>query len=91
MTRIDRRTFTSTALASLVPILARAAATVTDSAGRTVALPDRVVPVMAAGPPASVVVYCLTPDKLLAWQRALRTEEKPYLLPLTHDLPPSRM
>jgi iron complex transport system substrate-binding protein len=87
MTRIDRRTFTSTALASLFPIPARAAAPVTDSAGRTVALPDRILRVMAAGPPASVVVYCLTPDKLLGWQRALRTEEKPYLLPLTHDLP----
>jgi len=84
---IDRRTFTLATLAALVPIRARAAATVTDSAGRAVAVPDNVVRVMAAGPPASAVLYCLAPDKLVGWPRALRPEEKPFLLPLTHDLP----
>ncbi len=38
---------------------------VTDSAGRSVRLPDRVARVFAAGPPASVLVYALAPGKLL--------------------------
>jgi iron complex transport system substrate-binding protein len=64
-----------------------AARTVTDSAGRTVTVPDRISKVMAAGPPASAVVYCLVPEALIGWQRAPRKEELPYLLPSTHALP----
>ena len=60
---------------------------VTDSAGRTVALPDSIARVMSAGPPASVVVYCLSPEAMVGWQRAPRTAELPYLLPSTHALP----
>jgi iron complex transport system substrate-binding protein len=68
----------------LTPAVAR---TVTDSAGRTVTLPDRIARVMAAGPPASAVVYCLLPHAMVGWQRAPRKEELPYLLPSTHALP----
>lgn len=60
---------------------------ITDSAGRTVILPDSIARVMAAGPPASVVVYCLLPEAMVGWQRAPRKEELPYLLPSTHALP----
>lgn len=63
------------------------ARTVTDSAGRSVTLPDRITKVMAAGPPASVVVYCLVPEAMVGWQRVPRKEELPYLLPSTHTLP----
>lgn len=66
------------------PIAAR---TVTDSAGRTVTVPDRITKVMAAGPPASAVVYCLVPEAMVGWQRAPRKEELPYLLASTHGLP----
>lgn len=71
----------------LMAVAPSTARTVTDSAGRTVALPDRIARVMAAGPPASVVVYCLVPDAMVGWQRAPRQEELPYLLPSTHHLP----
>ena len=63
------------------------ARTVTDSAGRTVTVPDRISRVMAAGPPASVVVYALTPAAMAGWQRAPRKEELPYLAPSAHGLP----
>ena len=42
---------------------------------------------MAAGPPASTVLYCLAPEKLVGWQRSPNAEEKPYLLPSVRDLP----
>lgn len=71
-------------LLTAVPALARE---VTDSAGRTVAVPDRILRVMAAGPPASAVVYCLVPRAMVGWQRAPRKEELPYLLPETRNLP----
>jgi iron complex transport system substrate-binding protein len=76
-------------LAALVALVAPTAdaRSVTDSAGRTVTLPDRVSKVMAAGPPASTVVYCLVPEAMVGWQRRPRKEELPYLLPSTHDLP----
>ncbi|MGE0844804.1 MAG: iron ABC transporter substrate-binding protein [Flavobacteriaceae bacterium] len=78
----------------LVPLLAlvlaaspAAARTVTDSAGRTVEVPERVERVYAAGPPASILVYILAPDTLTGWPRALREEERPYVAEAYRDLP----
>jgi len=39
--------------------------TFVDDAGRKVEIPDRVQRVYAAGPPASVLVFALAPDKLV--------------------------
>ena len=72
------------AVALAEPVAAR---TVTDSAGRTVTVPDRISRVMAAGPPASAVVYSLVPEAMVGWQRAPRKEELPYIAPSTHALP----
>ena len=58
-----------------------------DSAGRQVALPDRVSRVFAAGGPAAVALYVLRPDAMVGWPREVRDEEKPYLLPAVRDLP----
>lgn len=52
---------------------------ITDTAGRTVAVPATIRKVFAAGPPASVFVLALTPDKLAGWSRALRADEAPFL------------
>ena len=60
---------------------------VTDSAGRQVAVPDTVAKVFAAGPPASVLVYVLTPEKLAGWSRAATPAEREYLLPAVRDRP----
>ncbi len=59
----------------------------TDSAGRTVELPAQVGKVLAAGPPASVVVYTLAPDKFLGWTRGLDEEALSYLPSRYRTLP----
>ncbi len=64
-----------------------AARTVTDSAGRSVAVPDRIAKVFAAGPPAAVLLYVLAPELMAGWPRAPRPADLPYLLPATRDLP----
>jgi iron complex transport system substrate-binding protein len=63
------------------------AAEITDSAGRTVEVPDRVERVFAAGPPAAIVLYTLAPDRLLGWTRAPSPEEAEYLPERYRDLP----
>ena len=73
-------------VASLVAAPARAR-TVTDSAGRTVELPDAVERVYAAGPPASILLYVLAPDRLTGWPRAPKAYERPYLAVAYLDLP----
>jgi iron complex transport system substrate-binding protein len=60
---------------------------VTDSAGREVAVPDRIERVFAAGPPASILLYVLAPDRMIGWPRAPRGEELPYIAPEYRDLP----
>jgi iron complex transport system substrate-binding protein len=66
---IDRRTVLSGLSASLLmPRFARAA-TVTDATGRSIALPDKVERIFAAGPPASLLLYTFAPELLLGWTR----------------------
>jgi iron complex transport system substrate-binding protein len=60
---------------------------ITDAAGRKVEIPDKIARVLPAGPPASILVYVLAPDKLTGWVRAPSDEEKAYLLPSVRDLP----
>lgn len=71
-------------IASAVPALA---ATITDAGGRVVEVPDHVTKVLAAGPPASVLIYMLAPEKLAGWVREPKEKEKPFLLPAVRDLP----
>ena len=57
------------------------AATVTDSAGRSVTVPARTERVFPAGPPAAIQHYTLQPRSLIGWPRANRPAELPYLDP----------
>jgi iron complex transport system substrate-binding protein len=66
---------------------AAAARVVVDSAGRQVEIPDRIERVIAAGPPASVLVYVLAPEKLIGWNRKPPPEELPFLSPSVRNLP----
>lgn len=66
------------------PTLARS---VTDSAGRTVEVPDTVRRVFAAGPPAAVLLYALAPQALAGWVRAPTDDAKQLLLPALRELP----
>jgi iron complex transport system substrate-binding protein len=77
------------ALAALVALAHGAAAErmVTDSAGRQVAVPDTIERVFAAGPPASILLYILAPDRMIGWPRAPHPEELPYIAPAYRDLP----
>ncbi|MGB3865246.1 MAG: iron ABC transporter substrate-binding protein [Xanthobacteraceae bacterium] len=75
------------ALAALLPAAPAAARSVTDSAGRSVEVPDTISRVFAAGPPASILLYVLAPQDMVGWVRAPRAAEKPFLLPSVHYLP----
>lgn len=78
------------ALVGLLAVLLTAPATarsVTDSAGRTVEVPDTISRVFAAGPPASILLYVLAPQDMVGWVRAPRATEKPFLLPSVQALP----
>lgn len=58
-----------------------------DDAGRRVEIPDKVERVFAAGPPASVLVFALAPDKLIGWTRAFRPDEAAYVPKKYAELP----
>lgn len=68
-------------------VSATQARTITDAAGRKVEVPDHIEKVLAAGPPASVLVYVLAPEKLAGWVREPGKAEKTFLLPSVRDLP----
>lgn len=69
MTKITRRSLlTGISAAVLMPGVVRAA-TVTDAAGRAVAIPDTVERIFAAGPPAAILLYTFAPELLLGWTK----------------------
>jgi iron complex transport system substrate-binding protein len=63
------------ALAMLWPLPALAVRLVVDSAGRHIEVPDRIERVIAAGPPASVLMTILAPEKLIGWNRKPAPED----------------
>ena len=60
---------------------------VTDGAGRQVSIPVKVERVYAAGPPASMLVFAIAPDKLIGWTRAFRPDEAAFIAPKYGALP----
>jgi len=52
---------------------------VVDASGREIRPPAKVERVYAAGPPASMLVFAIAPDKLTGWTRAMRPSEAQYL------------
>jgi iron complex transport system substrate-binding protein len=66
---IDRRTILAGLSAALLAPRAARAATVTDDAGQSITIPEKVARVFAAGPPASILLYTFAPDLLLGWTR----------------------
>ena len=58
-----------------------------DSAGRMVERPERISRVLAAGPPASILLYTLAPEKMIGWVRAPRAAEKLFLKESVRELP----
>jgi iron complex transport system substrate-binding protein len=60
---------------------------VTDSAGRALDVPDRVRRVFPAGPPASVILFMVAPEKMLGWARAPGPRARAFLPPRYSALP----
>jgi iron complex transport system substrate-binding protein len=77
------------ALALLLPRLAAAQGlrTLTDATGRAIELPERVERIYAAGPPASILIFAVAPDKLIGWTSAWREAERPFIAERYVDLP----
>jgi iron complex transport system substrate-binding protein len=77
------------ALAALLPSAAHGQSRreFVDSAGRKVAVPARVERIYAAGPPASILVFAIAPDKLIGWTTAWRETEKPFVAKKYAELP----
>jgi iron complex transport system substrate-binding protein len=73
--------------AGIVQAAAQSGRVIVDSAGRKVAIPDRVERIMAAGPPASVLVHVLAPEKLVGWNRRPSPDEAAFLTPAARNLP----
>jgi iron complex transport system substrate-binding protein len=87
---VRRRSFLGAAfLAGLVPGAARPQdrRVVVDSAQRRVEIPARVERIYAAGPPASILVFAVAPDKLIGWTSAWREAERPFIAQRYADLP----
>jgi iron complex transport system substrate-binding protein len=74
-----RKLLTGLAATIALPFPAHAAS-ITDGAGRSVAVPARVARVFPAGPPAAITMYTAAPDLLLGWPRANRPAEREFLL-----------
>jgi iron complex transport system substrate-binding protein len=85
--RTRRRLLAAAALACVPRVAAAQAREFTDDAGRSVAVPARSTRVLAAGPPASVLVFAVAPDKLLGWTTSFREAERPFVDAKYADLP----
>ncbi|MHC1713480.1 MAG: ABC transporter substrate-binding protein [Solidesulfovibrio sp.] len=75
---------TSALLLVAVPTLAE---TITDMAGRTVAVPDAPKRVYALSPPDSLLVYAVAPCLLAGWNYPLPAETVGFLAPCAQKLP----
>lgn len=61
--------------------------TITDMAGRNVTVPSPINHVLSTSPTTTVMVYMLAPDKLLAFNYEVTTEEKKYIPDAYKNLP----
>ena len=64
-----------------------ASRSITDSAGRRVEIPQQIARVLAAGPPASILIYTLAPEKMVGWVRTPSPAEKAFLAENVRELP----
>jgi iron complex transport system substrate-binding protein len=69
------------------PAICFSQAAVVDASGREIRPPAKVERVYAAGPPASLLVFAIAPDKLTGWTRAMRPNEAPFFAERYAQLP----
>jgi iron complex transport system substrate-binding protein len=70
-----------------LPAASAKARTVMDSAGRNVEVPDKIERVFAAGPPASILLYVLAPERMTGWPDPPTAEERPFIAEKLRELP----
>ncbi len=63
------------------------AAEVIDGTGRTVQLPDHIVHVLPAGPPAAVLLAAVAPEVMLGWPSPVSEDARGLLAPAAGKLP----
>ena len=85
--RVRRQLLAAAAAAAIAPIVRAQGRELVDDAGRRVAIPAQSTRIFAAGPPASVLVFAVAPDKLLGWTTAFRDSERPFVDAKYADLP----
>jgi iron complex transport system substrate-binding protein len=68
-------------------VVSSAQAPAVDTSGREIRPPAKVERVYAAGPPASVLVFAIAPDKLTGWTRAMRPNEAQFFAERYAQLP----
>jgi len=73
--------------APFVATAARAQPAFVDDANRRVILPTTVRKVFAAGPPASILLFALAPEKLAGWTTEWREAERAFVDPRWANLP----
>ena len=73
----------------VLTVEAGAARPFVDAAGRKVEVPERARRILAAGPPASVLLYTLAPETMIGWVRA--PSPRRGRLPVTEDTRPARL
>jgi iron complex transport system substrate-binding protein len=64
-----------------------AAAQIVDATGRTVQVPDHIVHVIPAGPPAAVLLEAIAPDLMAGWPFPLSADARALLSPEAAKLP----
>ncbi len=84
--RASRRAVLAGLLAT--PALAQEGRRLRDATGRETLLPARIARVFPAGPPASILLWSVAPDRLAGWPgRAPGPAERAFLPPAAADLP----
>src|SRR5271155_6071071 len=81
LTCLNRRTLLAGLAATLAAPRYGFAAGVVDATGRKITVPDRVLRVYPAGPPAAVELYTLAPDLLVGWVEPIGQDAREFLLP----------
>jgi iron complex transport system substrate-binding protein len=74
-------------LCLLFPSVCFSQTALVDATGRQIRPPAKVERVYAAGPPASLLVFAIAPDKLTGWTRAMRPNEAEFFDRRYADLP----
>jgi len=83
-----RRHFIAALAAAAAPRASQARTrSVTDDAGRSVVVPLNVRRVFCAGPPASILMFALAPERLSGWTTAFLPAERPFVPERYLDLP----